>query len=359
MSSPAFRALKESTGCRLTLLTSPMGALIAPYVECIDDVIEYSIPWEKITQAAPDDLTEIIDNLKKRNFDAAIIFSDFSQNPLPVAMLAFLAGIPVRAGFCRENPNGLLTHWLPEKEPYTFIRHQVRRDLDMVKLLGATTRDEKINLKVPTGTWKDVQEKLLLRGFNFHKRWVVLHPGVREKKREYPFEHWVETGRRLVTEFDAQVIISGSKSEKALADGLAAEIGDYAISMAGGLDVSEFISLVKHAPLIISVNTSAIHIAAATDTPVIVLHALSNPQHTPWRVPGKVLLFDVEEVQVSSNEVLKYVREQYFAKSVPMVTPESILESVAVLLSDYNVQPMITEVITLHQPALIGQPIVI
>jgi ADP-heptose:LPS heptosyltransferase len=36
-----------------------------------------------------------------------------------------------------------------------------------------------------------------------------------------------------------------------------------------------------------------VHIAAALGTPVVDLYALTNPQHTPWRVPSRVLSHDV------------------------------------------------------------------
>ena len=45
--------------------------------------------------------------------------------------------------------------------------------------------------------------------------------------------------------------------------------------------------------LLISNNTGPVHIAAAVGTPVVDLYALTNPQHTPWRVPNRVLFNDV------------------------------------------------------------------
>jgi ADP-heptose:LPS heptosyltransferase len=40
-------------------------------------------------------------------------------------------------------------------------------------------------------------------------------------------------------------------------------------------------------------NSGPAHIAAALDTPVVVLYALTNPQHTPWQVASRVLNHDV------------------------------------------------------------------
>jgi hypothetical protein len=61
-------------------------------------------------------------------------------------MLAYLAGIPKRLAYCRENPYQLLTDWVPDQEPYTFIKHQVRRDLDLVAAVGAVTSNDQLQL---------------------------------------------------------------------------------------------------------------------------------------------------------------------------------------------------------------------
>ena len=56
--------------------------------------IEYDAPWVK--QDAPIDFHRDLamrDRLAAGNFDAAVIFTVYSQNPLPAAMLCHLSGI--------------------------------------------------------------------------------------------------------------------------------------------------------------------------------------------------------------------------------------------------------------------------
>ena len=61
----------------------------------------------------------------------------------------------------------------------------------------------------------------------------------------------------------------------------------------GALDLAELAALITCAPVLITNNTGPSHIAAAVDTPVVCLYALTNPQHTPWLVPSRVLSYDV------------------------------------------------------------------
>ncbi len=102
MTTPAFRALKESRpGGRITLLTSPSGAEGARLVPEIDDVIVYEAPWMKATASRTDSTADLamVAELKRRAFDAAIIFTVYSQNPLPAALLCYLAEIPLRLAY--------------------------------------------------------------------------------------------------------------------------------------------------------------------------------------------------------------------------------------------------------------------
>lgn len=335
MSTPAIKAIKKAFNCKITLLTSTAASGMAAFIPEIDDVIVYDVPWVKSDKpVVSESIPDIVATLKKRQFDAAIVFTVFSQNPLPAAMLLYMAQVPLRLGYCRENPNYLLTDWVPEKEPYTFIRHQVQRDIELVRTIGATIEDDRIDIRVPPNAWELAMQKLLQAGIDIHKPWLVLHAGVNERKREYPLHLWVEAGKKIVTDLGCQVILTGMENEKHLTDAIGNGIGANAFSMAGSFDLSEFIGLIQHAPLVISVNTAAIHIAAATQTPVVVLYALTNPQHTPWKVLSKVLLFDVPEELRSKNEVLQYVRDDYFSESTPMVSPGEIVKAASELLHE-------------------------
>ena len=53
-----------------------------------------------------------IETLRSYAFDAAVIFTTYTQNPLPTALMLYLANIPLRLAHCRENPYQLLTHWV-------------------------------------------------------------------------------------------------------------------------------------------------------------------------------------------------------------------------------------------------------
>ncbi|HEX7048446.1 MAG TPA: lipopolysaccharide heptosyltransferase II [Gammaproteobacteria bacterium] len=335
MTTPAIRSLKESLpGRSVTLLTSTVGAGIARHVPAIDDVMVFDPPWYKHDAGSGNDsILAITDDLKARQFDAAVIFTVFSQNPLPTAMLAFMAGIPRIAGYCRENPYALLTDWFPDKEPLYGARHEVQRQLDLATALGATPTSSNLSLRIPRRREDHVRSKLLAAGIEVGRPWLLLHPGASETRRRYPPERYAAAARELVDHLGMQVVLTGSKSERSLAASIASRAGDGVANLAGAFDMDELIVLVASAPLIISNNTGPVHIAAAVQTPVVVLYALTNPQHAPWNVPHRILPFDVPETSRSQNVLVRYASEKYFSGAAGMATPDDIVHAARELLS--------------------------
>lgn len=331
MSEPAIRALKESLKCRITVLTSSAAKQIAKYLQAVDEVIVFDAPWMKDREASFEQTEEIVGLLSAKQFDAAFILTVFSQNPAPAAMIAYLAGIPRRIAYSRENIYGLLTDWLPDKEPYEFISHQVRRDLDLVKHIGASVSDERITVSIPDHRLA-VETTLRNVGVDLSRPWLVIHPGVSEIKRSYPITKWIETVKLLTEELQYQVVITGVAHEANLAKSIKAGFNDV-FNMTGRLDLGEFMTLVDLAPVVVTVNTSTAHIAAALQTRVVVLYAMTNPQHTPWKVVGRILPFPVKDDLKSKNEVLRYVDQQYFPRSIPFPEPHDISRAVRELLN--------------------------
>jgi lipopolysaccharide heptosyltransferase II len=293
MTGPAMRALAAG-GRRVTLLTSPAGAAVAQLMPEVAETIVYEAPWMKASPrtsgAAPH--LEMAQRLRARRFDAAVIFTVYSQSPLPAAMLCLLAEIPLRLAHCRENPYELLSDWAPETEPAQ-LRHEVRRQLDLVAGVGAHTTDVQLALAVTPAARARAAEHLARKGIDTSRPWVLVHPGSTAPSRRYPPESLARACATLLREHGVALLFSGDEREAPLVDAVRQRLGEHVPSLAGAVDVVELAALIDAAPLLIAGNTGPVHIAAAVGTPVVDLYALTNPQHTPWAVPSVVLYHDV------------------------------------------------------------------
>ena len=298
MTTPAMRALKENQpGRRLTLLTSKSGAAIAPLIPEVDETIIYDPPWMKASASPLDPSTEfqMIDHLRQTDFDAAVIFTTFSQSPLPAALLTFMAGIPLRLAHCRENPYYLLTDWVHETDHFgqAEIRHEVRRQLDLVASVGSRTNNEHLSLQVPPPASERIDRCLEQIGLDVNKPWAIIHPGSTAPSRRYPAESFARAAQKLASMDGMQILFTGTQSELELIEAIRQKMQARSFSLAGRLAIDELSALICKAPLLISNNTGPVHMAAALNTPVVDIYALTNPQHTPWMVPHRTLYHDV------------------------------------------------------------------
>jgi lipopolysaccharide heptosyltransferase II len=293
MTTPAIRALKTGrAGRRITLLSSASGAAIGRLVPELDDVMVYDAPWMKSTRLRENGEIDRqwLAELRGRAFDAAVIFTVFSQSPLPAALMCHLADIPLRLAHCRENPYQLLTDWIPETEPQQGIRHEVQRQLDLVAQISCHTPRPQLSLTVPRAAAREIEQ--WLDRHNVAGNWVAIHPGATAPSRRYPVEQFATVADELVQR-GYDVVLTGDAGERELTAALQAAMSEPSLSLAGELALPELAALIARAPLLITNNTGPAHIAAAVGTPVVDLYALTNPQHTPWQSPHRVLFHDV------------------------------------------------------------------
>lgn len=310
MTTPAFHALKadDRSGQQrrhLTLLTSRAGATAAPHLSDIDDVIACDVPWAKHANAADAEQTcALVDTLREGAFDAAVIFTVHTQSPLPAAMLCFLAGIPLRLAHCRENPYALLSDWIADPDARVAatapgdVRHEVRRQLDLVRHVSDVPAHlpHRLRFTVRSADRDALRAKLAARGVNADAPWIVLHPGATAASRRYPADRFARIARTLAQRYGCPVLVTGAPAEDELVQqvclpGLAA--GQRVLNLAGALTLGELAALIEGAALLVSNNSGPVHLAAAMQTPVVDLYALTNPQHTPWAVPHAVLSHQV------------------------------------------------------------------
>jgi ADP-heptose:LPS heptosyltransferase len=147
MLGPALRAVKEaSPEARLTLMASPAGTLAAPLLPWVDDVLTWRSVWQDLGHLPFDPGREMafVDDLRTRGFDAALIFTSFSQTPHAAGYACYQAGIPLRAGESKEFGGAILSTELrgaPDE------LHQVERNLRLVEALGFPAGDRSLGVQ--------------------------------------------------------------------------------------------------------------------------------------------------------------------------------------------------------------------
>jgi lipopolysaccharide heptosyltransferase II len=319
MTTPALAALRQSLPqARLSLLTSSIGAAVAVCVREVDEVIAFDAPWVK--QAVSGGATELgraeqrlVDTLRDR-FDAAVIFTVCTQSALPAALLCRMAGIPLRLAHSRENPYGLLSHWVRESDMLgdgmsrkaapeanteareregSSIRHEVLRQLALVAAVGCRVDDDRLRLHLTAPQRRHARTLLREAGVPAARPYFVVHPGASAPSRRYPAARFGSAADAIAAHSHCLPVFTGDASEQPLIEEARRCMSQPSVTLAGRAGVPELAALIGEARLLLSNNTGPAHIAAAMGTPVTVLYALTNPQHTPWRARAQVLNHDV------------------------------------------------------------------
>jgi lipopolysaccharide heptosyltransferase II len=304
MTTPALAAIRHSVpAAHIALLASPAGAALAAHLPFIDATIAFDAPWVQGPAHGSEDgdvralgqrESRLIDRLAEERFDAAIVFTVCTQSALPAALLCRLAGIPLRLAHARENPYGLLSDWVRETDVLgDGMRHEVARQLALVGAVGFHAQDERLQLRVRIDDVTRLRARLAAAGLDAARPYFVVHAGASAPSRRWPAERFGAAADLLAQASGCAAVFTGAAAEHALVEQARARMKAASVSLAGCLDLGELAALIAGAQVLVANNTGPVHIAAALNTPVVDLYALTNPQHTPWKVRARVLNRDV------------------------------------------------------------------
>ncbi|HEX5969951.1 MAG TPA: glycosyltransferase family 9 protein [Intrasporangium sp.] len=293
---PALRALRNGAS-RLDLLVSPAGAPAAELLPGIDDVLIFDAPWVGYEPPPVDSpgLLALVERLRERDYDEAVVFTSFHQSPLPMALLARLAGIPRVAGTSEDYAGALLDvrHRRvaggaadtggPEGG------HEVPAALALVRAAGH---------ELPTGD--DLRLRLRPLGrptglvLSLPRPYVVVHPTASVPSRSISDGQAADLVDGLVAA-GWHVVLTGAVSASAdSSQGVSslATVGHGSVTDARGRTTfAELAQALAGARCVVTVNSGPAHLAAAVGTPVVSLFSPVVPMERwgPWGVPCRVL----------------------------------------------------------------------
>lgn len=355
MTTPALRAIRQSLpDADLTLLASPAGVRCAAHLPMLDAAVAYLAPWIK-AGADADDTSDrvIIDVLRARRFDAAIIFTVNTQTALPAALLCKQAGIALRLAYSREPAYGLLTDRLAEPDAGPLIRHEVERQLALVAAVGMYSDDTRLTWRCFGAERRRLALQLHAAGVPQGQPYVVLHPGATAASRRYPIDRFAAVAAQLRGRLpEHRLIVAGGEDDLAAARHIARAVGAGCVDMAGRLSLAELAALIDQAALVVCNNSAPAHLAAARQTPVVCMYALTNPQHTPWQVSARVLNKDVPCRNCLSSRCVSGDQQ-----CLAGVSPEDVVQAAIELLgTERDVSDLLPIATTPPEPATAPRP---
>lgn len=287
---PAIRALKERfADSKIILAVDPYVRDLALKIPYADEVIGWKNGRHSLI-----DTFKFAMLLKSREIDIAFIMNPSKDSNLAV----YLACIPERIGYARKW-DFLLTQTIKDAKDLG-LKHEVECNLDLVKAVGAETKDKSLFINV-NGTSPFIPDGS-----------IAVHPWTSDPIKQWPSERFRELALRLVKELGIDVIIIGGKEEfeKSASYNY---LNNRIINMAGKTSLPQLAAILKKCGLLISGDSGPVHLASSVGTPVIALFrndiAGKGPKRWgPWG-HGDLVIEKKMLSDITVEEVLNKVKE--------------------------------------------------
>jgi heptosyltransferase-2 len=274
MTLPAIAAVREAyPAARISILVKPWVADLLRISPDVDEVLVYERPG---VHEGLGGIFRLAGELKAGKFDMAILL----QNAIEAAIIAWLARIPVRAGYSTDARGLLLTHAV--KRPDDILRvHQTLYYLEMLRALGLKTSGKEAKLIIGEGEKTLADRILKTRGIAETPLLVGMAPGAAygPAKRWYP-DRFARVADRLIEHFSARVLLFGSAGDHAVARSVQERARHSLVDLTGETSLREAISLIARCGLFVTNDSGLMHVAGALGVPTVAVFGSTNPRTT-------------------------------------------------------------------------------
>ena len=274
---PAMAALRQGLpGAEIDFLTLRENRTLLERAGVVDHAI--GISAESYSRLLGS-LWRAFRTIRQRHYDLVIDFEQFAKLS---AIVAYLSGAPERIGF---NTDGQRRGWLfTTRVVYTDSEHMREIFMRLLRPLGIDSCPEAPPL--PTRPEEAARAVAILAEHGVapdHFPLVGVHVGSGPNFYEVPLKRWpTQSFARLcdalVERHGARIVFTGKgNGERALIRETTALMHHPAIDTCDRLSVGELLALLRVCHLVVSNDTSVMHLAAALKTPVAALFGPTNP----------------------------------------------------------------------------------
>lgn len=257
LSLPMLPVLKKRfPSASISVLVRPYTKELVEHHSCVDEVIL----WDESKGMKP-----YVELLREKRFDMAIV-------PYPrfnLAMITYLAGIPIRVGTGFRWYSFLFNKRIYEHRKDA-KRHEVEYNLNLLTTIGIEPMPETV---FEFAVSAEVQRKVDDRLASDHvEKFAVLHAGSGGSARDWSLENFAKLGDAVRKEFGMTIVLTGGKNESELTARLSSLMNGPSMNYTGAFSITELGALFSRASLFVANSTGPLHIAAMVGTPVIAFY---------------------------------------------------------------------------------------
>ncbi|MGK9368098.1 glycosyltransferase family 9 protein [Melioribacter sp. Ez-97] len=258
---PLIQKLKDTfPESVIDVLTIPQSKQIFESSPYVNDLILYDKRRDRSLKA----LFRVVKEIRNRKYTR--LYSP--HRSFRSSLIALMSGIRFRSGFDKAVMSFVYNY----QAQYAEAVHEVQRNL---RLAGFDNRDD---------SWKifpefSIEEKVFVKIKSYlpssERKVICIAPGSVWFTKRYPrFDEVI----KMLIEEDYFVILIGGGEDVPLCERLSEGYGESdLISLAGKLTVVESVALLMNCHALISNDSAPVHMAMATDTPVVDVYCSTIP----------------------------------------------------------------------------------
>lgn len=237
--------------------------------ESVDEVVRIEKRWLRNPSNWPSMRAE----LTRREFDLVIDPQGLTKS----AALGWLSGAKDRVGFGYSHAREVAP-WLVNRRVRRSARHMVDTYRELLSPWSNVTPGHG-EFAYPTfdeaaKTSNQILEHLGL-GVSHHERFALLNPGAGWETKVWPVQRFASLARELFQQHGIKSVVSwAGPKEKLMASAISENARGAAVELPD-TDLMQLSEIIRSAAVLVTGDTSALHIASAVDTPCVALHGVT------------------------------------------------------------------------------------
>lgn len=277
MAQPLLQLLKaEHPNRPIDILCPPSTAAVWRAMDEVDDVMENTFRHGALQLR---ERWALAQRLRARGYLDAYVL----PNTLKYALIPWLAGISKRIGYKGESRYGLLNVMHHDNAAPAPPRAMV----PFYAALAAAPSEQGPDVKTLPKPRLSVSEAEIKRAMGFvglQMDWplVVFAPGAEfGSAKRWPAAHFAQLAKLVWQSLPyAQIALLGSTKDNPICEQIVAKEPKIR-NLAGLTRLTEAISLIARAEVVVSNDSGLLHIASSLNRPVLALYGPTDPDHAP------------------------------------------------------------------------------